>query len=218
MNEYADLITSEHRTRSRFVATAELLTGVAASIRDAALSLPAAFDLDVAAGAQLDAVGKWVGISRNQNIPVESAYFSFDTADLGWDQANWNAPFGSVEGITILDDETYRAVIKAKIGANYWDGTNQGSLVIGQSAFAGLGVQCFLIDNQDMTVTVYILGAPTALLIELIKRGVVPPIAAGVRVASYILASVSGAPLFALSAPTTPITAGLDFGSFGDPV
>ena len=102
-------------------------------------------------------------------------------------------------------------VIKAKIGSNYWKGTNETLVEIGQTAMSQLGVQCFVLDNMDMSTTVYILGAPTKVLIEMIKRGVAPPKAAGVRITGYILASSPGAPFFALSVPTTTEVAGLDF-------
>lgn len=216
--DYTQLITSEHADKPRFVATVALTCGMLGQAADVAQSLTSAFSVDEAIGAQLDKVGLWVGISRNQQVPIPNAYFSWDTAGLGWNQANWKGPYEPTEGITVLDDETYRAVIKAKIGSNYWAGTNETLQVIAESAFAGLGVQCFVIDNFDMSVTVYILGAPTAVLLALIKRGVVPPKTAGVRVAGYILASDPGAPFFALDVYTTSEVAGLDFGSFGNPV
>lgn len=216
--DYTKLITSQHADKPKFVATVDLVASAFGQISDAVLGLVDAFAIDTAVGAQLDVVGLWVGISRNQVVPVTGAFFTFDDAGLGWDLANWKAPYEATEGVTVLDDETYRAVIKAKIGSNYWKGTNEGLDAIGETAFSSLGVQCFMLDNLDMTVTVYILGGPTQVLIELIKRGVAPPKTAGVRVAGYILASTAGAPLFALSVGTTSVTAGLDFGSFGDPV
>lgn len=216
--DYTKLITSQHADKQQFVATVNLVASAFGQVSDAVLGLIGAFSVDVAVGAQLDTVGLWVGISRNQTVPITGAFFTFDDADLGWDLANWKAPYEATEGVTVLDDDTYRAVIKAKIGSNYWNGSNAGLDAIGENAFAALGVQCFMLDNLDMTVTVYILGAPTQVLIELIKRGVAPPKTAGVRVAGYILASAPGAPLFALSVGTTSVTAGLDFGSFGDPV
>lgn len=216
--DYVPLITNAHADKPRFVETVRLLTSAAASIGDAALSLTNAFSVDEAVGVQLDTVGLWVGISRRQSTPIPNAFFTWDDAALGWNVGSWKGPFVSTEGITVLDDDTYRAVIKAKIGANYWNGSMKGLLEIGERDLQSVGVQCFVIDNMDMTVTVYILGQPTAVLIEMIKRGVTPPKTAGVRVAGYILASAAGAPFFALSVTTTPAVAGLDFGSFGDPV
>lgn len=215
--DYTTLITSAHRDQPKFVATVRLLTEAASAIAAVGLSFCEAFDVDMAVGVQLDTVGKWVGISRNLIVPITGAFFTWGDADLGWGMANWKGPYEPSEGVVTLDDDTYRAVIKAKIGSNYWDGTVEGLQQIGSTAFADLGVQCFVIDNFDMTATVYILGQPTTALIELIRRGIAPPKTAGVRITGYILASAPGAPFFALSVPTTPVTAGLDFGSFGDP-
>lgn len=213
--DYTKLITSQHAEKPRFVATVDLVASAFGQIADATLGLVGAFAVDTAVGTQLDTVGIWVGISRRQSVPITGAYFSFDDADLGWDLANWKAPYDATEGVTVLDDDTYRCAINAKIGSNYWAGDNAGLDLIGQEAFDELGVHCYMLDNFDMTVTVYITGAPTQVLLELIKRGVAPPKTAGVRVAGYILASAPGAPAFALSTGTTSLVAGLDFGSFG---
>lgn len=218
LTDYTPLITNEYSDKPRFVATVALLTSAASAAAEVSASLTTAFSVDDAVGVQLDAVGLWVGVSRRQIVPIADAFFTWDDADLGWNRANWKGPYEATEGITVLDDDTYRAVIKAKIGSNYWDGSDLALNDIGQSAFAELGVHCFVLDNLDMSTTVYILGNPTQALIELIKRGVAPPKTAGVKVNGYILASAPGAPFFALSVPTTSEVAGLDFGSFGDPV
>lgn len=217
-DDYTTLITSQHRNKPRFAAIVSLLAGAFGSVADAMLGLVPAFDIDTAVGVQLDVIGLWVGIARRQVIPIPNVFFTWNDADLGWNYASWKGPFEPSEGVTFLDDSTYRAVLKAKIGSNYWAGSNQDLTQIGEEALSEFNIQCFTIDNLDMTITVYILGAPTAVLIQMIKRGVVPPKPAGVRVTGYILASTPGAPFFALSVPTTTEVAGLDFGSFGDPV
>lgn len=216
--DYIQLITNAHADKPKFVATVQLLTDAVTAVTQVAQSLVEVFSVDAAIGVQLDKVGLWVGISRLQRVPITGAFFTWDDADLGWNRANWKGPFEPTEGITELDDDTYRAVIKAKIGSNYWNGTDLALNDIGQTAFAELGVYCFVLDNLDMSTTVYITGFPTQALIELIKRGIAPPKTAGVKVNGYILASAPGAPFFALSVPTTSEVAGLDFGSFGDPV
>lgn len=216
--DYVKLITHQHADKPKFVAMVDLVAGALGSITDTTLSLIDKFDVDQAVGDQLDIIGLWAGIDRQQRIPIADAFFSWNTADLGWQQANWKGPFEAVEGITTLDDATYRAVILAKIGSNYWEGTNKQLNEIGGTALLDVGVRCFVLDNLDMTTTVYILGSPSAALIELIKRGIAPPKSAGVRITGYILASTEGAPFFALSVTTTTEVAGLDFGSFGEPV
>lgn len=216
--DYTKLITSQHRNKPRFAAMVNLLAGSFGAVADSMLGLVPAFDVDTAVGVQLDVIGLWVGISRRQTIPIPNVFFTWDDAGLGWNYASWKGPFEPSQGVTVLDDETYRAVLKAKIGSNYWNGSNQDLTEIGETALSEFDIQCFTIDNMDMSITIYILGAPTAVLIEMIKRGVVPPKPAGVRVTGYILASTPGAPFFALSVSTTTEVAGLDFGSFGEPV
>lgn len=214
-SDYIGLLPNIHKDQPKFRAMVEMVMGGFDQVFDATQSLTQAFSVDHAVGVQLDQVGRWTGVSRLQTIPIPNSFFTFNDAALGWNQASWKGPYEATEGVTTLDDDTYRAVIKAQIGSNYWDGTDESLNVIGQSAFTDLGLTCFVIDNMDMTVTIYILGEPTAVLLEMIKRGIAPPKTAGVRVAGYVLASVSGAPLFALSVPTTLVTAGLDFGAFG---
>lgn len=216
--DYTSLITSSHGAATKFSAWLSVLTQAVGAVAAVAASLRPAFDVDTAIGSQLDIIGLWVGIARRQRVPITGAFFAWNTSGLGWNRANWKGPYEPTEGITNLDDETYRVVIKAKIGSNYWIGTNETLAIIGQQAMAQLDIQCFVLDNLDMTTTVYILGAPTQVLVEMIKRGIAPPKAAGVRITGYILSSIPGAPFFALSVPTTTEVAGLDFGSFGDPV
>ena len=216
--DYTKLITSEHKSKPKFAATVNLLAGAFGSLADSTMGLVEAFNVDTAVGAQLDVIGLWVGISRNQSVPIAGAFFTWNDSAHGWNFASWKGPNEPTQGIVALDDTSYRAVIKAKIGSNYWNGALNTLQDIGGSALNDFGVQAFVIDNMDMSITVYILGAPTAVLIEMIKRGITPPKPAGVRVTGYILASAPGAPFFALSVSTTTTVAGLDFGSFGDPV
>lgn len=212
--DYTTLVSRNYRDKPNFMATVSLLAGAFGQAYDAQMSMLSAFDLDQAVGAQLDAIGLWVGIGRSLTVPITGAYFTWGDPALGWGMANWKGPNEPTEGITTLDDTTYRAVLKAKIGSNYWVGTNEAVNALASTAFTGMGVQCYVLDNQDMSVTVFIIGNPTAALLELIRRGIMPPKPAGVRVAGYILASTAGAPFFALDAPTGPLLAGLDFGSF----
>lgn len=55
-------------------------------VSDAMSGLIPEFDIDTAAGVQLDVVGEWVGRSRRVATPVTGIYFSWDTERVGWDQ------------------------------------------------------------------------------------------------------------------------------------
>lgn len=134
-SDYIGLVTSEHADKPKFVATLSALVQCFVDLQNVTLQIPFDFDLDVAVGVQLDAVGEWVGISRNVNTPLTGVYFSFDTVALGFDQGVWKGPFDPDTGVVSLDDDTYRLLIRAKIGANNWDGTLGSSAAILNSIF-----------------------------------------------------------------------------------
>ncbi|AOI57444.1 hypothetical protein WI26_07410 [Burkholderia diffusa] len=135
LSDYAALVTSEHRDKPRFMATVGALVQPLVDQINVLVSMPAKFDLDNAVGVQLDDVGLWVGVSRKIRTPLTGIYFSFDIAGLGFDHGTWKGPFDPDTGLTVLDDETYRLVIRAKIGANHWDGTLESSAAILNSIF-----------------------------------------------------------------------------------
>lgn len=139
LTDYTGLITSQHKPRPKFMATVEALTQPLVDLQNLLASMPGKFDLDTASDAQLDDVGLWVGISRNVPVPLAGVYFSLDTDGLGFDQGSWKGPFDPDAGLTRLDNETYRLVLRAKIGANHWDGTLESSAAILNSIFGNPG-------------------------------------------------------------------------------
>lgn len=218
MSQYTDLITSEHADKPKFVALVDGVTSVIAAQAQTVGLMSQAFDLDVAIGAQLDVLGQWVGISRYASVTITGVYFSFDTEGLGFDQGLIKGPFDPSEGLATMDDETYRTMIRAKIGANHWDGTLPSYQQIMAQIFAGTGTLAFAVDNQDMSMSVYFAGTqPSALLAGLIKSGAFPLKTAGVRIAGYFVSSVIGAPLFGFDIDS-PLIAGFDTGAFATPL
>jgi hypothetical protein len=215
MTIYTDLITSEHANRPKYAAMVEAATAGLLGASDAAASLSDAFDLDGALGAQLDVLGQWAGLSRYARVTITGVYFAFDAAGLGWDQGVWRGPFDPSEGLARMDDETYRLMIRAKIGANHWDGTLPAYQAIMAQVFAGTGTTVFATDNQDMSMSVHFAGAqPSALLTGLIKGGSFPLKPAGVRIAGYFISSVISAPFFGFDI-SSPAIAGWDHGAWG---
>lgn len=130
IKDYTGKITSEHADKPKYMAMVEAVSQCFLDTNHVAAGLPDDFDLDLANDAQLDDVGLWVGISRNIPTPLTNVYFALDTPGLGFDQGAWKGPFDPDNGITILDNETYRSLIRAKIGANHWDGTLESSKAI----------------------------------------------------------------------------------------
>lgn len=185
--DYTELITSEHADKPKFKALVQLVAGAFGGTTDLTLSLPDAFSLDTAIGEQLDAVGKWVGITRNLQSPL-LIYFSFDIAGLGFDQGVWFSPFDPVSGVVVLDDETYRLVIRATIAADHWDGTLTSYQTIMNQALAGTGNSIYAVDNQDMTMTIHVSGPPLSEVVKgILNSGQLAIKPAGVSIASYII-------------------------------
>lgn len=213
---YVSLITSYHRGKPKFTATVRLHAEAYADLINVAQGVPGVFDLDVAIGAQLDAVGEWVGRSRYIVTQIDNAWFSFDIAGLGLDQGVWRDPYASDTGLTRLDDESYRILLRAKIAANNWDGTVEGAAAALSLVFGGNGSILYIEDRQDMSMIMGLSGdLPNALIIAMFGGGYIPIKPGGVG-ASYLTTSISGAPIFgfdAVAADGRPL-AGFDEGAW----
>lgn len=86
---------------------------------------------------------------------------------------------------TLLDNETFQKIIRSKILADHWDGTNNGLRQIMEIIFPDLSYE--VIDNQDMSYTISILNpAATDQEIALLFNGFILPKPSGVLV-NYII-------------------------------
>ena len=130
-----------------------------------------AFILDTAVGAQLDAIGRIVGVNRLLNF----------------------YPVGGES--PVMDDDTYRVVIKARIIQNYWKGNLDELYEAWTVLFPDVRLQ--IQDLQDMTYNVVIIGEFTSLMRELIVNGYIVPKPEGVRIALMTITDMTGRPLFA---------------------
>ncbi|QLL11692.1 DUF2612 domain-containing protein [Pseudomonas chlororaphis] len=213
IKDYTGKITSEHSDKPKYMAMVEAVSQCFLDTNSTASSLSSVFDLDDAVGVQLDDIGLWVGISRNVRTPLTGVYFSLDVSGLGFDQGVWQGPFDPDSGVTRLDDDTYRLLIRARIGANRWDGTMEQSKEILDLVFSD-GTFAFIQDNQDMTMTIGVAGvSPSALELALLTGGYIPIKPQSVGVDYYIISTEEG-PLFGFDAENQYI-AGFDQGSWG---
>lgn len=202
-NFYTSLITSSHGDKPKFVAFVEAICEPFADIQANLEKMTRDFDLDVEVGAQLDILGLWAGISRTLPLPITGVFFALDTDGVGFDEGVWLGPYETGEQLTRLDDETYRLVIKAKIGANHWDGTIATWQQVMELVLQGTGTDITMIDRQDMSMDIVISGAaPSVLIQKLITQGYIQLKPAGVRINGYFITSVSGAPVFAFDVDT----------------
>lgn len=216
VDTYLALITSYHRGKPKFAAMIKALVEPIVAAQGFIAHLPTDFDLDHAIGVQLDVVGEWVGRTRFVRVPIANAWFSFDHDMRGFDQGVWYQPqYDTPAGITRLDDETYRTLLRAKIAANNWDGTLPSAKAALEILFPNGETSIIVIDNQDMTITFGVSGViPSALFIALLSDGYLPLKPEGVR-ADYRITTVSG-PLFGFDVENEFI-AGFDAGAWGAP-
>lgn len=166
IDKYKDLITSQHKTRPKFMGwLSDALTLVDNNIA-AANSLPGSFDVDAASGVQLDVIGQIVGQSRA----------------LDFQPAGGEPP--------VLDDDNYRTVLKAKIAQNQWDGTIPKIYDLWNAVFPN--IQLNIVDNQNMTMSAVINGPFDDVITELVTGGYIIPKPAGVSLTIIEVTPISG--------------------------
>lgn len=221
MSKYTDLITNYHRGKPLFVDHIDLSTRPLTDVGTSLNGLITAFDVDDAVGAQLDILGEWIGRTRIVSQPIAGVYFSWDTDGLGYDQGVWQGPFDPDAGYTSLSDETYRVILKAKIAINNWDGTNDSLPGILDTALQNSGLSMQIVDNQDMTISVWVFPDSTIAdvsleLLAAIRQGYLTVKAAGVYTGE-ILTPSTGNQFFGFDIENQFI-AGFDEGAWGAPL
>jgi len=192
---YLALITSEHRSQPKFGAMITADVSPQVQVQALLASMVPLFDLDnPPVGNQLDIIGQWVGVSRNLLIPIANVFFEWDGTDAqGWDFGIWNSDVNP-SVITVLPDDVYLILIRAKIAANHWDGTTEGAYKIWSILFPTLNL--LIQDNQDMSYALAVQGAPLdSLTLALLTQGILPLRPEGVLITEYIT-PVDTQPLF----------------------
>lgn len=176
---YTGLITSEHAPRPNFVATVGVVAGCWVDLQNLLYSLPTEFDVDYARWTSLDALGVRIGLDRNLRAISPGLYVQAPPASL-----------------VPLSDIDYSYLLHGKIGANKWDGSIGDAYVNLLSIFGAYGSRLFLIDNQDMSITVAIAGAvPDLAMQAALSGGYMQARPAGV-LAKYVYPTAPGGPLF----------------------
>jgi hypothetical protein len=174
LSYYTGLVTPEHRKPRFLDYLSAFLTKI--DINTLVSSFDVNFDIDTAVGVQLDILGEYVGQGRT---------------------VNFNPTNGSS---ATLDDYYYRFLLKGKIIENLWDGTMETLIELLDFVFPGTST-CYyyynvanfgisqrisntidsrdfkisVVDNQDMTMTVYIQGNMPSIYRDLIEHGYIIP-------------------------------------------
>lgn len=213
MSAYTDLITSEHAGKPKFRAVVELTTDPFVDALALLSGFDAKFDIDTAIGVQLDVVGEWVGFSRQITTPLTGVYFEWDTAGVGWDQGYWKRPFDPDTGLTNLPDDAYRIALKAQAALNQWDGRIETAIADIDPIFPNNSV--WMIDNQNMTMTVVVSGAKLdPVYAALLTGGYLALKPGGVSI-NYLFSSAPPAPIFAFDTSASDLFGGWDVGAWG---
>lgn len=195
LTEYLNLVPSANREQPKFIATLSIGLKVQVRIQELLESMIPLFDVDTAIGDQLDIIGEWVGVSRNVAIPISGVYFTWDgDYTVGWDYGSWQ-PSSAPTSITVLPDDAYRTLIRAKIAANHWDGTTDGAYAIWEALFPTITI--LIQDNQNMTYDLALVGGIIdSLTLALLTGGYISLKPEGVRISNYFV-SIDDNPAFA---------------------
>jgi len=163
--DYINLITPQHRMQPKYIAW---LTASLTMFRGAQTTLtgiPTAYDIDLSIGAQLNALGVILGVSRT----------------LDFQPSNSVSP--------VLDDTYYRLVLKAKVMTNQWDGTREQYDKMLETVLSGYPI--VIVDNCNMSIGLaYILTTTDTLISDLLLNGYLFPVPSGVAV--ELIAPASG--------------------------
>ncbi|WP_298032494.1 DUF2612 domain-containing protein [uncultured Desulfovibrio sp.] len=188
-SRYVALVTSEHR-KPRFLALVAALTGIAGQAQDLLAEIAAGFALDDAAGAQLDATGRWIGRTRRLQLPMDgdAVWFAWDVENRGWGEAGWRGRYDTATELVCLPDAPFRTLLRAKVAANSWDGSIPDAYRAWDMAFGDAGGVVLVQDNADMSLTLALLGMDVdAATRALFAGGYLPLKPEGVRLAGVYL-------------------------------
>lgn len=75
MSGCLNLVTLKHRSHSRFTATVAAVIDPLCGLRELLETMCTAFDVDSAAGGQLNRTGEWIGRSRHSRLEPNDVYF-----------------------------------------------------------------------------------------------------------------------------------------------
>jgi hypothetical protein len=126
MAEYADLLIVQYAGKPNATATIRLLSDQWIQSFEGAASIPEMLNIDIAAGVNLDIVGKIVGQDRTLPAAVPREFFAFEgnLTTKGY-QANgqggspWYRKGDALESSGELSDSEMRILIKARTIKNF---------------------------------------------------------------------------------------------------
>lgn len=149
-----NLVTSEHSDKLNYMNFISAMLSPLKNVSNLNHSMSTYLNIETVEGKGLDLIGEILGVSRQLR-------------------------FQPSENSAILDDDYYRIILKAKIAKNQWRGTKQGLYTLWENLFPKNPV--LIVDNQNMTCQVVVIGLNDQLSRELIINDYIVPRPAGVR-------------------------------------
>lgn len=168
VDETVNLLIKQYWEKPKAKAEIELQASTWETTRAFLDALDPAFDLDNAVGAQLDVLGRIVGISRSVPGVIPKVYFGFSINPINqgfsskFNPMRVGGPFFSKFSSAFTDfqlgDDDYRFFIRVKASLNRAAGYVSSDIYIDiqdvvLSAFEG---RAYVVDNLDMTLTLYV--------------------------------------------------------------
>lgn len=193
INEYALLLIKQYWEKPKARAEIEMKLRKYKAVADLLKSILVQLDVDVATGAQQDLIGRIVGMSRNVPNVVPKVFFGFiesvNTEGFSdkFNIAKRGAPFYSkfAEKYTNqqLSNEQFRQLLKAKIAINNASSTmiSDERVSMQDAIMQSFNGRAYVVDNQDMTVTLYVSPTVQANELRLIRKLNLLPKPQGVR-------------------------------------
>lgn len=181
MSEYQDLIIRQYHDKPKASGEVALREREWKRVTDLLQSIPVKFDIDKAGTAQLDIIGRIIDLPRTVNEGLLKELFGFaeNPEAKGFaDKFNitrlsaplydkFTKPFTALQ----LNNTQYRTFLKAKIALNSCTGALAGNGVKPSSQDAIMTIfdgRAYIVDNQNMSVTLYVSPAVSPAELRLI--------------------------------------------------
>jgi hypothetical protein len=175
----------------------------AGMIYDTAISVRDGFNIETAVGAQLDIIGKWLGVGRTiTGTTFTRAYYGYalygDTTPFLFNpmllygveppDAQFRDYKESTQSLYDLTDEEYRVILKLAIVRNT---SNASVKTIDDILDVLFGAECYFIDRMNMTVVSYMVGEKWSRIFQIAKTTGLLPNPAGVGTALVVVPDIN---------------------------
>lgn len=193
VDETTNLLIKQYWEKPKAKAEVELQASTWETTRAFLAALDPAFDLDNAIGAQLDVLGRIVGISRSVPDVIPKVYFGFgfNPNSVGFsskfDPQRIGGPFYSKFSSAFTDlqlgDSDYRFFIRVKASLNRASGyvSSDQYISIQDVVLAAFDGRAYVVDNLNMTLTLYVSPVVSLDRLRLIRALNLLPKPQGVR-------------------------------------